>query len=53
MEVKGIDVSRHQGEIDWQKVKNSGVEFAILRAGYGLEISQEDHCFEKNYAACN
>lgn len=52
MEVKGIDVSKHQGEIDWQKVKDSGVEFAILRAGYGREISQVDPCFEKNYAAC-
>ena len=45
MEVKGIDVSKHQGEIDWQKVKDSGVEFVILRAGYGREISQVDPCF--------
>lgn len=29
----GIDVSQHQGEIDWKKVADSGVEFAILRAG--------------------
>ena len=36
----GIDVSKHQGEIDWIKVKNSGkVEFAMLRAGYGKLIS--------------
>lgn len=52
MEVKGIDVSKYQGDIDWQKVKESGVQFAILRAGYGREISQKDPCFEKNYAAC-
>lgn len=31
----GIDVSYHQGVIDWKKVKESGVEFAIIRAGYG------------------
>ncbi len=30
----GIDVSKWQGEIDWDKVKNAGVEFAIIRAGY-------------------
>ncbi|MCI8392707.1 MAG: hypothetical protein HFJ24_03035 [Clostridia bacterium] len=30
----GIDVSKWQGEIDWQKVKNAGVEFAIIRMGY-------------------
>lgn len=30
----GIDVSVHQKEIDWQKVKQSGVDFAILRVGY-------------------
>lgn len=31
----GIDVSEWQGNIDWDKVKNSGVEFAILRLGFG------------------
>ncbi len=30
----GIDVSKYQGEIDWQKVKDAGVQFAFLRAGY-------------------
>ncbi len=30
----GIDVSKWNGEIDWDKVKNAGVEFAIVRAGY-------------------
>lgn len=33
--MKGIDVSKHQGLIDWKKVAESGVEFAIIRAGYG------------------
>ena len=45
----GIDVSKHQGVIDWKKVKADGVEFAILRAGYGREISQKDMQFENNY----
>ncbi|MDR0949729.1 MAG: glycoside hydrolase family 25 protein [Lachnospiraceae bacterium] len=31
---KGIDVSHHQGAIDWDKVKAAGVEFAIIRVGY-------------------
>lgn len=35
MSPKGIDVSYHQGEIDWKKVKESGIDFAIIRAGYG------------------
>ena len=46
---KGIDVSKHQGAIDWQKVKNSGIDFAILRAGYGKYDGQTDERFEENY----
>lgn len=30
----GIDVSKWQGKIDWQKVKSSGIEFAFIRIGY-------------------
>lgn len=30
---KGIDVSSYSGEIDWQKVKNESIEFAIIRIG--------------------
>lgn len=33
--MKIIDVSVHQGEIDWKKVKASGVRGAVIRAGYG------------------
>lgn len=46
----GIDVSKHNGVIDWAKVKAAGVEFAIIRAGYGKIISQKDAQFERNYA---
>lgn len=35
MALKGIDVSRWQGNIDWKKVKSSGIEFAMIRGGYG------------------
>ena len=31
--IKGIDVSKWQGNIDWKKVKDSGIEFAIIKAG--------------------
>lgn len=32
---RGIDVSHHNGDINWQAVKDSGIEFAIIRTGYG------------------
>ena len=35
MELFGIDVSEHQGAINWSQVKKSGVKFAMIRAGYG------------------
>lgn len=47
---KGIDVSAYQGIIDWKTVKASGIDFAILRAGYGGYSSQKDKNFEINYA---
>ncbi|MDE7098320.1 MAG: hypothetical protein K2O60_04165 [Ruminococcus sp.] len=49
---RGIDVSEHQGVIDWDKVKSDGVQFAILRAGYGKESNQIDRQFERNYSEC-
>lgn len=33
--MKGIDVSKYQGNIDWNKVKASGIDFVIIRVGYG------------------
>lgn len=45
---KGIDVSEHQASVDWTKVKSAGVEFAIIRAGYGKEYDQEDLYFDQN-----
>lgn len=47
MSIKGIDVSKHQGNITWSKVKESGeVDFAIIRAGYGY--TYQDPNFEQN-----
>ena len=47
---KGIDVSKWQGRIDWSEVKADGVEFAIIREGYGKENpNQVDKRFEENY----
>lgn len=38
----GIDVSQWQGEIDWKKVKDTGVEFAMLRVGYQYGFGGEN-----------
>ncbi|MDE6925542.1 MAG: glycoside hydrolase family 25 protein [Acetatifactor sp.] len=48
---KGIDVSRHQGNIDWEKVAQDGVEFAFIRVayrGYGTGKMEEDSYFDQN-----
>ena len=39
---KGIDVSEHNGLIDWAKVKADGIDFAIIRCGYGDDLSNQD-----------
>ena len=47
----GIDVSKWNGEIDWDKVRNAGVEFAIIRVGYRGSVTGsiiEDPYFEAN-----
>lgn len=47
----GIDVSKWQEEIDWQKVKQAGIEFAMIRIGYQTEYDgacEEDPCFATN-----
>ena len=50
--IRGIDVSEHQGKIQWSRVKAAGIGFAVIRAGYGRELSQKDAQFEANYAGC-
>ena len=47
----GIDVSSHQGIINWSEVKKSGIDFAIIRLGYGSNFtSQDDVQFVNNVA---
>lgn len=50
--IPGIDVSSHQGEIDWEQVADAGIRFAIIRAGYrgyGEEGTlKTDSCFQSN-----
>ncbi len=45
--MQGIDVSKWQGTINWPAVKASGVDFVIIRAGYGMNV---DPIFYENYA---
>lgn len=53
MSKKGIDVSEFQGKINWEKVKNDGIEFAILRCGYGMDFSNQDDVeYERNANEC-
>lgn len=50
----GIDVSKWNGDIDWYRVKDSGVEFAIIRAGYRGSVTGSivvDPYFEYNMHA--
>ena len=47
--MKVIDVSKHNGTIDWTKVKKDGIEGVIIRAGHGKLVSQKDPMFETNY----
>lgn len=49
-EIKGIDVSRWNGEIDWKTVANYGMGFAILRITEKGNIV--DSTFEPNYKGC-
>ena len=48
---KGIDVSQWQGDIDWEKAKAAGVDFAMLRAGWGQ--GSVDTKFKRNISECN
>ena len=47
---KGIDVSKHQKTVDWEKVKAAGIQFAIIRAGFGR--NNIDPYFKRNITEC-
>lgn len=44
--IKGIDVSEHNGVLDWTKIKAAGIDFAIIRTGYGKKYT--DSQFKSN-----
>ena len=48
----GIDVSHHNGVIDWTKVKASGVDYAIMKCMYEAKSHRIDERFEYNYEQC-
>ncbi len=48
--LKGIDVSKWQGSINWKKVASDGVDFAMIRSSYGSEHT--DEYLKKNVAGC-
>ena len=52
-EKKGIDVSQWQGKIDWAKVKADGIEYAVIRCGYGSNLTYYDDTYwEYNVSEC-
>ena len=46
--VKGVDISKYQGRVDWPTLKKSGVGFAITRVSDGLTV---DRTFDANWAS--
>lgn len=53
MAVKGVDLSVHNGKVDFAALKRAGVQFAILRAGYGGDYpGQQDSKFEEYIRRC-
>lgn len=50
---KGIDISRHNGIVNFEKLKAQGLQFAIMRCGYGSDLpSQDDEQYSHNVAEC-
>ena len=49
--IKGIDISHWQGKVDFEKVKKSGINFVILKAGGSDRGFYEDKTFKRNYEA--
>lgn len=50
MEFYGIDVSHYQGNIDWNAVAKTGINFAFVKAGGSEDGIYTESMFEKNYA---
>ena len=50
--LKGIDLSEYNQNLDYKALKQSGIEFAIIRCGYGKDAGQKDKLFETHYKGC-
>ena len=49
----GMDVSNHNGNIDWDAVKADGIQFAIIRLGWGDDVeNQDDALAARNISEC-
>lgn len=49
----GVDVSDHNGTINWEAAKAGGIDFAIIRIGWGDDLtSQDDRSAERNMREC-
>jgi len=49
-----IDVSEHNGKIDWEKVKAAGIAGAVIRCGFGQDMTkQDDKYFKRNADECS
>ena len=54
MPYSGIDVSKHNGKVDWPTAKAAGLNFAMIRCGYGSDMaSQDDQQWERNVKECD
>ena len=50
--IKGVDLSCWNENVDYNKLKEKGVEFALIRTGFGKDEGQKDKLFEKHYEGC-
>ena len=51
MTIRGIDVSEHNGIVDWQRIKDSGIQFAVIRSSWGHFV--EDTMLRRNVSECD
>lgn len=50
--MKGIDISTWQRNVNYSQLKSNGIDFVIIRCGYGKNESQKDDMFETHYNGC-
>lgn len=50
--LKGVDLSTYNRNVDYAELKRSGIDFAIIRCGYGKDAGQKDEMFEEHYQGC-